>query len=94
MTNSLVRALTAYNTHLSTPNPFSCSFLATIIADAEIGDWNLDNISSGLSAFSLAVFTRPEGENGLGWSKEELEVLLARVRNDLGNTDIHAYFSL
>lgn len=30
-------------------------------------------------------------EGGLGWSREEVEVLLAGVRRDLKNTSIHAY---
>ena len=43
---------------------------------------------------SAAIFTRPKGEGGLGWSKEELEVLLAGVRRDLRDTNIHAYFRM
>lgn len=61
-------------------------------ADLQIGIWGQENCLSGLAAFSLAVFTRPRSENGLGWSNEELEVLLAGVRKDLKNTAIHAYF--
>lgn len=63
-------------------------------ADPQIGIWSQENCLSGLAAFSLAVFTRPRSEHGLGWSKEELEVLLAGVRKDLKNTDIHAYFPM
>lgn len=55
------------------------------------GIWSLENFLTGISAGSLAVFTRPKSEGGLGWSKEEVEVLLAGVRKDLKNTDIHAY---
>lgn len=51
----------------------------------------MDNYLSGISAWTLAIFTRPTSENGLGWSKEEVEVLLAGVRNDVKNTNIHAY---
>lgn len=47
-----------------------------------------------LYGVSVAIFTRPKEENGLGWSMEELQVLLAGVRKDLANTDIHAYFRM
>ncbi|PVH79468.1 S-adenosyl-L-methionine-dependent methyltransferase [Cadophora sp. DSE1049] len=52
----------------------------------EIGMWALENMLSSLEAVSLAIFTR-----GLGWSKEELDVLLAKVRNEMKDTKIHAY---
>ncbi|KAK4449055.1 S-adenosyl-L-methionine-dependent methyltransferase [Podospora aff. communis PSN243] len=55
----------------------------------ELGIWTLENISSGLHGLSSAVFTRV-----LGWSPEELEVLLAEVRNDIKNTKIHAYWPI
>jgi hypothetical protein len=38
------------------------------------------------------MFTRPKAQGGLGWSVEELEVLLAQVRKDLKNTKIHSYW--
>ena len=60
----------------------------------QLGMWNLENMLSGLAAVSLAIFTRPVEENGLGWSQVELEVLLATVRNDFKNTGIHAYFPM
>ncbi|KAF2841840.1 S-adenosyl-L-methionine-dependent methyltransferase [Patellaria atrata CBS 101060] len=53
----------------------------------EIGRWNEINITDGLQGFSLALFTRV-----LGWTKEEVEVHCARVRNDMHNRAIHAYF--
>lgn len=40
---------------------------------------------------SLAALTRPQEENGLGWSREEAEVLNAGVRRELKDTSIHAY---
>lgn len=49
---------------------------------------------NGLGAVTLAVFTRPESENGLGWSNEEVQVLLAGVRKDLRDTNIHAYWPM
>jgi len=40
-----------------------------------------------LQALSLMLFT-----NVLGWSVPEVEVLLAGVRKDLRNKQIHAYW--
>ena len=56
------------------------------------GIWNAENFYHAIPAISLAMFTRPKEEGGLGWSREELEVLLAGVRNDLRNTSIHCYY--
>lgn len=50
-----------------------------------------ENFLTGISAGSLAAFTRPKSEEDMGWSRAEVEVLLAGVRADLRNTDIHAY---
>lgn len=58
------------------------------------GIWNLENMVSALGALTLALFTRPENEGGLGWTREEAEVLLAGVRKDLKNTSIHAYWQM
>ncbi|KAI9882201.1 MAG: hypothetical protein M1823_006057 [Watsoniomyces obsoletus] len=54
----------------------------------ELGQWNYFQILEGLEAFSLAIFTRV-----LGWKPEELQVLLAGVRNDLKNPKIHSYLN-
>lgn len=54
-----------------------------------IGKWNLLNISEGMEGFCLALLTR-----FLGWSKEEVDVLCAKVRADLRNRSIHAYFNM
>jgi SAM-dependent methyltransferase len=51
-----------------------------------VGLWAQQNIMDGLQAMSLAVFTR-----GLGWSRAEIEFLLAGVRGDLKNRAVHAY---
>jgi len=51
-----------------------------------VGMWALENMLSSLEAISLAIFTR-----GLGWSKAELDVLLAKVRGEMKDTKIHAY---
>ena len=43
-------------------------------------------MTSGLQAMSLMLFT-----NVLGWSVEEVELLLNDVRKDFKNRKIHAY---
>ncbi|KAL2268072.1 hypothetical protein VTJ83DRAFT_2918 [Remersonia thermophila] len=55
----------------------------------EIGAYTEINIGSGLYGLSVALFTRV-----LGWSIEELEVLLAGVRKELSNRHIHAYWPI
>lgn len=57
------------------------------ITDKAIGMWTLENFTSGLSAFSMAFFTRV-----LGWSKEEVEVFLVDVRREMNNRKVHAYW--
>lgn len=60
-------------------------------ANADQGIWMLENASAGVASMSLAALTRPQEENGLGWSREEAEVLNAGVRRELKDTSIHAY---
>ncbi|KAH9205412.1 hypothetical protein DL95DRAFT_317634, partial [Leptodontidium sp. 2 PMI_412] len=40
----------------------------------------------GIASLSTAAFTRI-----LGWDQPRLEVFLAKVREDLGSKDVHAY---
>lgn len=51
----------------------------------EVGAFNLVQLREGLEGFSLALFTRV-----LGWSPDEVQVLLSKVRKDLDNRNIHA----
>jgi hypothetical protein len=51
--------------------------------------WAHENIVSGLQGISVALFTRV-----LGWSTEELEVLMAGVRKDLKNRKMHCYWPM
>lgn len=55
----------------------------------ELGRFNQINILEGLEGFCLALLTR-----GLGWKKEEVDVFVAKVSNDLRNKKIHAYFPM
>ena len=52
----------------------------------QIGLWEQANLLDGLAAFTYATHIRV-----LGWSKEEVEVFLAKVRRDIKNKGIHAY---
>ncbi|KAF5694733.1 methyltransferase [Fusarium denticulatum] len=60
----------------------------------QIGTWAQQNTLDALAALSLAVFTRPDGQGGLGWSKEEVEVFLTDVRKDIKNINIHSYWPI
>jgi len=53
----------------------------------EIGAWTYHDLCGGIQGLSVALFTRV-----LGWSIEELEVLLAGVRKDFRNRNQHGYF--
>ncbi|KAF2104273.1 S-adenosyl-L-methionine-dependent methyltransferase [Rhizodiscina lignyota] len=55
----------------------------------EIGKWNEVNMLQGLAGFSLALMTR-----GLAWSKDEVDVFVAKVRADMRDRRIHAYFRI
>ncbi|KAF4442653.1 hypothetical protein F53441_11694 [Fusarium austroafricanum] len=55
----------------------------------ELGLWCNYNIADGLSGISMALFTR-----GLGWSQEEVEVFLAKVRTDMKDRRIHAWWPI
>lgn len=50
-----------------------------------VGAFNLVQLREGLEGFSIALFTRI-----LGWSRDELRVLLSKVRKDLDDRNVHA----
>lgn len=54
-----------------------------------VGMMNLITLLEGVEGFSLRVFS-----NFLGWKQEEIQVLLAQVRNDLKRKDLHGQFDL
>lgn len=54
-----------------------------------IGLWTQQNLLDGISAMSMAVLTR-----GAGWTKEEVEIFLAAVREDIKNRRIHSYIDV
>jgi hypothetical protein len=55
----------------------------------EIGMWMCENLTSGLSGLSKALFTR-----GLEWTPEETEAFLVTVRKDMKDTKIHGYYTM
>lgn len=48
--------------------------------------WLGENLKEGLAAWGLSTLSR-----GLGWSQERIEVLIARAREDLKDSGVHAY---
>jgi hypothetical protein len=48
--------------------------------------WLQENLREGLPAWGLSTLSR-----GLGWSKERIDDLIERAREDLKDTGIHAY---
>lgn len=55
----------------------------------ELGTYNLVQVLTGLEAFTLRLFC-----NVLGWTEDEVTVLLAGVRRELKNPRIHSMFDL
>jgi hypothetical protein len=53
------------------------------------GLYTLVGFLDGISGLSIRTFT-----HGLGWRVEEMEVLLAHVRNECQNRRIHSYFPI
>jgi hypothetical protein len=51
-----------------------------------LGLWCREDLLSALEGISLAVLTR-----GLGMTKEEVDVLLVGVRDDIKSNRVHAY---
>ncbi|KAF2167748.1 hypothetical protein M409DRAFT_65855 [Zasmidium cellare ATCC 36951] len=54
----------------------------------EIGRWHLLEAYQGIEGWTMALYTRV-----LGWSYEEVQVFLAKVREGFKNRKIHSYTS-
>ncbi|GAB7356487.1 hypothetical protein MBLNU459_g7246t2 [Dothideomycetes sp. NU459] len=52
----------------------------------EIGRFTWLNYMEGLEAFTLGPFTRV-----LGWSVQEVQILIAKIRNEWANRSMHGY---
>ena len=55
----------------------------------ELGHWQMANLWEGIEGFSLILFTEV-----LGWTRIELEDLLANVRRDIPDRRIHAFVEM
>ena len=53
-----------------------------------IGSWNLVQLEDGLEGFILRLFTQH-----LDWTRQEVDVMLAKVRKDLRDPKIHAQYN-
>ena len=53
----------------------------------QVGAWNFLQITEGLEAFTYALFTRV-----LGYSQQEVDVICAKIRDEMKNPQMHAYF--
>lgn len=52
--------------------------------------WWMQNFLDGIHGWSMAIITR-----GMGWTPEEVEILLEEVRNDVKNyRNVHAYVQM
>ncbi|GJC81164.1 putative methyltransferase tdiE [Colletotrichum liriopes] len=52
-----------------------------------LGTWSLENYLQGIEGWTMAAFTK-----GLGWTKEQVQVFLIDVRNEMKDKTIHAYW--
>ena len=55
----------------------------------EIGAWNYLQCMEGLEAFTYALFTRV-----LGYSQAEVDVVCAKIREDMKNPKMHTFVYL
>ena len=55
----------------------------------ELGLWEMVDLLPGIEGFSAILFTE-----FLGWSREEVEVLLANVRTEIQDPGTYAYVAL
>lgn len=53
-----------------------------------IGAWNLVQLEDGLEGFLLRLFTQH-----LDWTRQEVDVLIAKVRKDFRDPRIHAQYN-
>lgn len=53
----------------------------------EVGAWNYLQIMEGLEAFTYALFTRV-----LGYTRQEVDVVCAKIRKEMKDPKMHAYF--
>ena len=54
-----------------------------------LGMWQGENLANGVEGFTLALFTRI-----LGWTKEEVDIFLIKVKSNIKNRSIHSYLPM
>ena len=77
---------------VNTPFPLTrWSFTAVLIGtlQKEVGAWNYLQITEGLEAFTYALFSRV-----LGYSQKEIDVICSKIRKEMKDPRMHAYFYL
>ncbi|GJC96242.1 hypothetical protein ColKHC_05068 [Colletotrichum higginsianum] len=52
-----------------------------------LGAWSLENYLQGIEGWTMPAFTK-----GLGWTKDQVQVFLIDVRNEMKDRTIHAYW--
>lgn len=52
----------------------------------EIGEFQLAQLNEAIASYTPALLSR-----GLGWNRNEMEVLCAKVREELKDSSIHLY---
>ncbi|KAK6207612.1 hypothetical protein QIS74_12693 [Colletotrichum tabaci] len=52
-----------------------------------LGTWSLENYLQGIEGWTMPAFTK-----GLGWTKDQVQVFLIDVRNEMKDRTIHAYW--
>ena len=82
--------------HLVSPSNFPRSEFSThdlliqpSLSQKEVGAWNYLQIMEGLEAFTYALFTRV-----LGYTQQEVDVVCAKIRKEMKDPKMHAYFYL
>lgn len=55
----------------------------------ELGVWNHESMTSGLSGFFMGPMTRVSG-----WTQERVELEMVAVRKDFADRNIHAYWPM
>jgi hypothetical protein len=77
------------NLGTASPVPAGLYPYRPIVLTQRAGFWCYQNIAGSLSGLSLALFTR-----GLGWSPADVEVYMIKVREDMRNRSIHAWWPM
>lgn len=73
--------------HLVSSSASIIEFMMLSLVKKEVGAWNYLQVTEGLEAFLTALFTR-----NLGYSKEEVDVICAKIRLEMKDSKLHGMF--